>query len=208
VGGDYYAVKQLDKDRYGFLLADMEGHGLVAALYTMHLGIVWNQHYQLLENPAEFASQVNRELVRIFGGVVTFAAAICGVITASTGTVRLAGAGGPSPLVIHADQNHKTIKAPGPPLGVMEDVPYQEKTAELEPGDSLLLFSDGAFEIHNAKDELLGIDGLAGILKSLGYPKTPLNMGSVAEELLKFSNDIRLQDDIAIMEIRFLGQQA
>jgi PAS domain S-box-containing protein len=206
VGGDYYAVKQLDKDRYGFLLADMEGHGLVAALYTMHLGIVWNQYYQLLENPAEFAAEVNSELVRIFGGVVTFAAAICGVIDAGTGTVRLTGAGGPSPLVIHEYQPAETIKAPGPPLGVMEDVPYQEQTVQLQPGDSLLLFSDGAFEIHNAEDELLGVDGLTRILQSLDYPQTPLNMGALAEELLKFSNEIRLQDDIAIIEMRFLGQ--
>jgi sigma-B regulation protein RsbU (phosphoserine phosphatase) len=88
----------------------------------------------------------------------------------------------------------------------MEDVPYQEQTAELKPGDSLLLFSDGAFEIHNAENELLGVDGLAGILKSLDYPQAPLNMGALAEELLKFSNDIRLQDDIAIIEIRYLGQ--
>jgi serine phosphatase RsbU (regulator of sigma subunit) len=88
----------------------------------------------------------------------------------------------------------------------MDDVPYQEQTVQLEPGDSLLLFSDCAFEIHNAEDELLGVDGLARILKSLDYPQTALNMGVLAEELLKFSNDIRLQDDIAIIEMRFLGQ--
>jgi serine phosphatase RsbU (regulator of sigma subunit) len=88
----------------------------------------------------------------------------------------------------------------------MDDVPYQEQTVQLEPGDSLLLFSDCAFEIHNAEDELLGVDGLARILKSLDYPQTALNMGALAEELLKFSNDIRLQDDIAIIEMRFLGQ--
>jgi serine phosphatase RsbU (regulator of sigma subunit) len=171
----------------------------------MHLGIVWNQYYQLLENPAEFAAEVNRELVRIFGGIVTFAAAICGVFDASAGTVRLAGAGGPSPLVIHENQTAETIKAPGPPLGVMEDVPYQEQTVQLQLGDSLLLFSDGAFEIHNSENELLGVDGLARILQSLDYPQTPLNMGALAEELLKFSNEIRLQDDIAIIEVRFLG---
>jgi serine phosphatase RsbU (regulator of sigma subunit) len=77
---------------------------------------------------------------------------------------------------------------------------------QLQPGDSLLLFSDGAFEVHNAEDELLGVDGLAGILQSLDYPQTPLNMGALAEELLKFSNEIRLQDDIAIIEMRFSGK--
>jgi serine phosphatase RsbU (regulator of sigma subunit) len=100
----------LDGDRYGFLLADMEGHGLAAALYAMQLSSVWNQHFQLLTKPSGFAAQVNKELVRIFGRVVTFATAVCGVM-----------------------------------------------------------------------DEL-------------------------QEELLKFSNDIRLQDDITIIEVRFWGQ--
>jgi serine phosphatase RsbU (regulator of sigma subunit) len=77
---------------------------------------------------------------------------------------------------------------------------------ELEPGDSLLLFSDGAFEIRNARDELLGVDGLAKILTNLDYPQKQLNMDELQEELLKFSNEIRLQDDITIMEVRFWGE--
>jgi PAS domain S-box-containing protein len=206
VGGDYYAVKQLDEARYGFLLADMEGHGLAAALYTMQLGSVWNQHFQLLTNPAGFAAGVNKELVRIFGRVVTFAAAVCGVIDARTGKVSLTGAGGPSPLIIRANQAFEKIECPGPPFGVMEDVPYEEQTVKLEPDDSLLLFSDGAFEIHNARDELLGVDGLARILTSLDYPRNQLNMDDLQKELLKFSNDIRLQDDITIIEVHFWGQ--
>jgi sigma-B regulation protein RsbU (phosphoserine phosphatase) len=87
----------------------------------------------------------------------------------------------------------------------MEDVPYKKQTIKLEPGDSLLLFSDGAFEIRNASDELLGFDGLAKILTSLDYPKKQLNIYELQEELLKFSNDIRLQDDITIIEVRFWG---
>jgi len=203
VGGDYYAVKQLDEDRYGFLLADMEGHGLAAALYSMQLGSVWNQHFQLLTNPAGFAAEVNKELVRIFGRVVTFATAVCGVIDARAGKVSLTGAGGPPPLLIRANQTMEKIECPGPPLGIMEGVPYQEQIVELEPGDSMLLFSDGAFEIRNASDELLGVYGLAKILTSLDYPKNQINLDELQEELLKFSNEIRLQDDITIIEVRF-----
>jgi sigma-B regulation protein RsbU (phosphoserine phosphatase) len=88
----------------------------------------------------------------------------------------------------------------------MEDVPYEEQILELEPGDSLLLFSDGAFEIRNAKDELLGVDGLIKILTNLDYPQKQLKMDHLQEELLKFSNDIRLQDDLTIIEVRFWGQ--
>jgi len=206
VGGDYYAVRQLDGDHYGFLLADMEGHGLAAALYTMQLGSVWNRHFQLLTNPARFAAEVNKELVGIFGKVVTFATAVCGVIDAHAGKVNLTGAGGPPPLVVRANQVFEKVECPGPPLGVMEDVPYKEQTHKLDPGDSFLLFSDGAFEIRNARDQLLGVDGLAKILTSLDYPRNQLDLNELQEELLKFSNDIRLQDDITIIEARFWGE--
>jgi serine phosphatase RsbU (regulator of sigma subunit) len=174
----------------------------------MQLGSVWNQHFQLLTNPAVFAAEVNKELVRIFGRVVTFATAVCGVIDARAGKVSFTGAGGPSPLLIRANQVFEKIQCPGPPLGVMEDVPYEEQTIKLESGDSILLFSDGAFEIRNARDQLLGVDGLAQILTSLDYPQNQLNMDELHEELLTFSNEIRLQDDITIIEVRYLGKHA
>ena len=203
VGGDYYAIQPLDGDRYGFLLADMEGHGIAAALYAMHLSILWNRHFKLLKSPANFTAAVNEDLVKIFGSVVTFATAICGVIDARAGTLCFAGAGGPTPLIIHENWVIEEPKSTGPPLGIMEDIPYREKTVELAAGDSILLFSDGATEIQNARNEWLGIQGFTQILKGLGYPKTPLNMEKFEEHLLKFSNDIRLQDDVTIIEARY-----
>jgi PAS domain S-box-containing protein len=208
VGGDYYAVKQIDANRYGFLLADMEGHGVAAALYAMHLGILWNRHFHLLKNPADFTAAVNAELIEIFGSVVTFATAMCGTIDVAEATLRFTGAGGPTPLIIQENWAVEQPKSTGPPLGVMEDIAYKEKLVKLKPGDSILLFSDGAIEIQNAKNEWLGNEGFTQILKSLDYPRTKLSMDSLEEELLKFSNDIRLQDDITIIEVRFAGQNA
>jgi sigma-B regulation protein RsbU (phosphoserine phosphatase) len=183
----------------------MEGHGVAAALYAMHLSILWNRHFQLLKSPAEFAAAVNEDLVKIFGSVVTFATAMCGIIDARAGTLCFTGAGGPTPLIIHENWIVEEPKSTGPPLGVMEDVLYQEKTVKIEAGDSILLFSDGATEIQNAQDEWLGVKGFTQILERLGYPKTPLNMEKLEEQLLKFSNEIRLQDDVTIIEARYFG---
>jgi sigma-B regulation protein RsbU (phosphoserine phosphatase) len=203
VGGDYYAIQPLDADRYGFLLADMEGHGVAAALYAMHLSILWNRHFKLLKSPADFAAAVNEDLVKIFGSVDTFAAAVCGIIDAREGTLCFTGAGGPNPLIIHENWIVEEPKSIGPLLGVMEDIPYKEKTVKLKPGDSVLLFSDGAVEVENARNQWLGVKGFTRILKSLGYPKSPLSMEALEEELLMFSNNIRLQDDITIIEMRY-----
>jgi serine phosphatase RsbU (regulator of sigma subunit) len=103
--------------------------------------------------------------------------------------------------------NPKKLKSTGLTLGIMEDIPdaaaYHEQTVALAPGDATLVFSDGAFEIHNAHDELLGLDGFINILMNLNYPRKPLEMNALELALLKFSNDIRLQDDITIIEGRY-----
>jgi serine phosphatase RsbU (regulator of sigma subunit) len=151
----------------------MEGHGVATALYAMHLSILWSRHFNLMKSPAAFAAAINADLVKIFGSVVTFATAMCGVIDARTGTLIFTGAGGPTPIIIHENWTVDEPKSTGPPLGVMEDIPYQEKTVNLKPGDSILLLSDGAVEIQNANQEWLGVDGFTQILKDLNYPQMP-----------------------------------
>ena len=205
VGGDYYAIRALDRDRYGFMVADMEGHGVAAALYTMQLNILWERFLALLTKPAEFAAAVNAELVKVFGGDVSFATAVCGLIDASNGALWLTSAGGPPPLIARRSGRIKRIEVAGLPLGVIEEATYGVQGTRLEAGDGVLLFSDGAFEIDNAAGEILGVDGLIGLLQEMDYPRTPLSIPALEERLLKFSNAIRISDDVTIVEIRYMG---
>jgi PAS domain S-box-containing protein len=207
VGGDFYAIRRIDPNRFGFMLADMEGHGVSAALYTMHLSLLWERRSGLLSDPALFAAAVNDELVRVFEKDVTFATALCGVIDAAQGTLRVSAAGGPPALIIHPDRTVDKVTSSGLPFGYMDGVTYRETPSRLSPGDHILIFSDGAFEIHDSGNRPLGLDGILGILKRLEYPQTPLSMTVLEKELLKFSNDIRLQDDVTIIEVSFTGRE-
>ena len=202
VGGDYYAIRKLDDDRYVLMLADVMGHGVAAALYTMHLSSLWNRHYSLLANPAKFASEVNNELVRVVKTDESFATAVCGLVDLKNRVFCFCGAGGPRILLTHHDGTYECLHTQGLPLAVLKDASYKEISIGIQEGDRLLLFSDGAEEVHNAAGEMLGLDGLIGSLAQQGYPRADIRMDALEEELLKFSNAIRLEDDLTLIDIR------
>ena len=134
VGGDYYSIQKVDEDRYEFMIADLEGHGVAAALYTMKLDILWNKHCRPLKDPMQIAAAINKSLVRIFESDVSFATAVFGVIDARDGSLTLTGAGGPPPLIGRSNGRIEALRPAGMPLGLTVDVPYEEQTAKLEPG--------------------------------------------------------------------------
>jgi phosphoserine phosphatase RsbU/P len=202
VGGDFYSIRKLDADHYGFLLADVMGHGVAAALHTMHLSSLWDRHCRLLVEPATFAHTVNNELARVVKGE-SFATAVCGVLDAQRRTLRSVSAGGPPALVTRANGPMEELMSAGLPLGMVEDAEYDAIDAQFGPGDCLLFFSDGAVEVHNARQELLGTKGLARILRDAGYPSHGFPIGVVEEQLLRYSNDLRLTDDLTFIEVRF-----
>jgi serine phosphatase RsbU (regulator of sigma subunit) len=203
VGGDFYAIQRLGEDQYVVMLADVMGHGVAAALYTMHLSQLWERYYRLLDSPAVFTAKVNHELANVVKTDESFATAVCGHVNLKDGIFRFSGAGGPPVLLMRADGSYECLESSGLPLAVMEDTSYEEVSIEIRTGDSLLLFSDGAIEIHNADGEMLDIDGLVAILRDHGYPACSIEMDALEEDLLKYSNAIRLEDDLTLIEIRF-----
>jgi PAS domain S-box-containing protein len=203
VGGDYYAIKKLGDGQYGIMLADVMGHGISAALYTMHLSSLWDRYYPLLKNPVEFTESLNKELFRVVKGEGSFATAVCGIVDLKSRVFRFTSPGGPPVMLMHADGTHECMEIPGMPLALMEDTGYEETIANVSEGDSILLFSDGAMEIKNAEGTILGVDGFVDILRKQGYPKNPIRMDALEEELLKYSDEIRLKDDLTLIEVRF-----
>ena len=144
VGGDFYGIRQLNAEQYAFFLADVMGHGLTAALYTMHLSSLWDRYHRLVTSPEAFAVKIGNELSRIVKGGESFAAGVCGIVSVDRREVSFAGAGNPPALIIHASGEFEQIECSGLPFGIMEDAPYAETRLNCSPGDRLLFFSDGA----------------------------------------------------------------
>ena len=202
IGGDFYAVAALDSDRYGFFLADITGHGVPAALYTMYLSSLWESTHHLIHEPIEFIRSMNSQLCHLIHEDEPFAAGLCGMLDLKDGLLRIAGAGNPDPLLVRADNQWQRLNASGLPLGIMSDSDYEENVVPINSGDSVLLYSDGAIEVAQSDGSLLGVAGLEQLLKEIRYPNTGVDLRAIEQELLTRSNLIRFDDDLTLLEIR------
>lgn len=203
VGGDYYKIAKLDDDKYVFILADVTGHGLLAALYTMYLDSLWKDYHQLLARPVEFAKAVNDRLHELMQEDMYFAAGLCGMIDLAKGQCRIVGAASPSPLLFRKDGTSERVNASGLPIGIMPEHDYAEHVFNIAGGDTLLMFTDGAVEITGGKqDEWLSVEGLQKILCDLGYPNSGVNLADVEQQLLINSDRVRFDDDMTFIEIK------
>ena len=145
---------------------------------------------------------MNRKLCQVVRDE-SFATALCGVLDASGKTVRIISAGGPPLVVVRSDGRTEQLSAPGVPFGMIADASYDDHELQFASGDCLLMFTDGAIEIHNANGRILGTEGLIRILNTLGYPQSGISNEALQEALLTYSNSIRLDDDLTLLEVRF-----
>jgi len=201
VGGDYYTIEKLDEHRYVFILADVMGHGIPAALYTMHLHGLWTECRHLFAAPAAFMAETNRRLCMLAEEGGTFAAAAFGLIDLERQEVLFSNAAAPSLVVRRQNGELESFEFPGFPLGLMENMVYEEMQIPLRRGDSLLCFTDGAIEVRDQELCELGLSGFMNLLKNVGFPRCGKSMKKIEEKLLQFSNRIRLEDDLTMLAI-------
>jgi serine phosphatase RsbU (regulator of sigma subunit) len=207
VGGDFHRVERLADGRLVLLVADVMGHGVSAALYTMQLASLWDYHHAELASPASFLGVINRRLHPVAGEAGFFATAVFAAYEPASGELCLARAGHPSPLLFRHGGEAESLGKPQPALGMLPDVAYQEYRARLEPGDQLLFFSDGAVEVPDAGEQELGIDGLRDLVleQRAADPAGSLRLSVLEEQILRFSNQIHLPDDLTLLLLRRRG---
>ncbi|MHC4204939.1 MAG: PP2C family protein-serine/threonine phosphatase [Planctomycetota bacterium] len=205
IGGDYYAMERVDQDRFGFILADVSGHGFAAALYTMYLNALWHSHLCLLSQPAELARVMHEKLSKLINNDARFATAILGLFDLKQMNAKLTFAGGPTPLLFSYDGNLQVLEGSGIPLGMPIEAEYKEHIVPVRPGDCLLAFTDGVSEITSENGKLLDIGGLVRILDDIGYPESG-DFKALEERLLVYSDRIRFNDDLTILEVRLTNE--
>lgn len=206
IGGDYYTVSRLSKDRYAFILADIVGHGVPSALYTMYLNSLWQDRRRLDPNPQALLQAMNIRLHRMIQGG-TFATALCGFWDLKKETLQMVSAGGPAPVIYRASSGiYEKVSLKGMPLGCFEEAEFESFETEMETGDHVLLFSDALYEVSDARGKALGVDRLIEIFRQNNWPKETVNFKEIEKQLLMFSSLIRFKDDFTLLDIALTDQ--
>jgi serine phosphatase RsbU (regulator of sigma subunit)/anti-sigma regulatory factor (Ser/Thr protein kinase) len=158
VGGDFYDVIPLPDGRVAFVVGDVTDKGVPAALVMSATRSVLRASAQRLVEPGVVLERVNEHLCPDMPAKM-FVTCLYGVLDPQSGLLRFANAGHDLPYVKTA-QGVVELRARGMPLGLMPGMAYEEKEAVLQPGDSVLLHSDGVVEAHDPDREMFGFPRL------------------------------------------------
>ena len=215
VGGDFYDYFLLDSSHIAFLVADVSGKGITAALYMMTAKTLIKDTLLAVNDPAAALSKVNAELCAS-NPANMFLTAWVGVLDLETGIVSFANAGHNPPVKIemlkggtlkgHAPHAPTSVSAKsGPVLAFLDDVKYTPQTLRLDPGDALFLYTDGVTEALDAKNELFGEERLSNAIRAVRDPEPHALCTVVRAAVAAFSAGVAQADDITVLAIRYIA---
>jgi sigma-B regulation protein RsbU (phosphoserine phosphatase) len=205
VGGDYFDVFPLSDGRTAFVIADVSGKGLGAAILTTMLqGALSGM--TLGTDPARVFNHVNRFLCD-HSEVGRYATVFFGILD-QDGHLEFINAGHPSPFLIRRGAAEEAFTEGSYPVGLVPEAQYTAACLKLEPGDTLVLFTDGVTEAMDPDDQLFGVPRLKQLLT--GQPECPLEhlQKCVLEAVENFTRGARQADDLTLLIVRYRATAA
>lgn len=166
VGGDFYDVFEVGERGVAFVIGDVSGKGVPAALFMMRAQSLLRQFLLETDDLGTAFTLANRQLCERNDAMLFVTAFAC-VVDTATGEVRYANAGHNPPVLKQNGKLGYLACRPGLVLGAMDVVKYREGSFMCSPGDGLLLYTDGVSEAADAADELFGEDRLLDTLAKL-----------------------------------------
>jgi sigma-B regulation protein RsbU (phosphoserine phosphatase) len=214
-GGDYFDYFQGDDDRLGIVIADVSGHGPGAATVMAMLRAILHcyrdtlgEESSVVGDIADVARYCNRKLVEAnLSG--EFATAFFCVIDPETGEIHWTRCGHNPPLLRRADGSIKLLESAATlPLGITTDIEFESDSCFMEPGDTLILYTDGITEAsaprylsENNELNMFGVDRLKNSLEHCtGHPQCTID--SVHGALYKFTHKLERDDDQTLVVIQ------
>jgi serine phosphatase RsbU (regulator of sigma subunit) len=199
VGGDYYDCLLLPRDRVALAFGDVAGKGVPASLVMSRLSSVVQCTMEFVEDVGEAASRINEHMCAnaVEGRFVTFTLAL---IDLTTNEMSLVIAGHMSPVIRRVDGSTEEFPETmiGLPLGVVTGMTYEVSRRTLQPGETVVIYTDGVSEAMNPASDLYGLERLREtITKSAPEPAKLAQV--ILADVKRHANGRAQNDDITLM---------
>lgn len=206
VGGDFFTISALSNTAVGVFICDVAGHSVRSALVTAMIRALTEELKPIAGEPGQFLTKLNQDLHSMLknAGTPMLTTAFYLVADFEQQTLRYSNAGHPKPLHLRRSAAcvepltnlHRKGQAA---LGLFADASYQTSEVPLTPGDGLLLFTDGLFEVEAANHELYSQVMLqADVQRRLALPTTRL-IDELLEQMRQFSGGKDFEDDVCLV---------
>ena len=202
VGGDFFDVVRLERDRIGLAIADVSDKGVPAALFMMSTRTLLKGVAISGYDPGDVLREVNDQLCEE-NDAEMFVTVLYAVYDPRTKIFTYSNGGHDSPLVIHADGGTTLLPLTrGIALGVMPGLTYNQRSVTLEPGDTVILYTDGVTEAMNAEGELFGLDDLRDLFSGASPGSSEGASKAVFDAVHRFAQGTPQSDDITCLVMR------
>jgi sigma-B regulation protein RsbU (phosphoserine phosphatase) len=200
VGGDYFDVFKMADGRTAFLIADVSGKGLGAALLTTMLQGALSG-LMLGADPAPMFVHLNNFLCE-HAEVGRYATVFFGILH-NDGTLEYINAGHPSPLLLRGGEATEPFTEGSCPVGLLPEIDYHVARVNLQANDTLILFSDGITEAVDTQEEMYGIDRLRALFAGQANPGLDYLQQTALASLREFTRGASQADDITLLLVRY-----
>lgn len=204
VGGDFYDFFPLNNDRLFFLIADVSGKGVPAALFMMRAESVIKSLVQADELSLDkIVSRVNNELCSN-NDAQMFVTAWCGIINLKTGHIDFVNAGHNLPLIKRKGGEFQEVRViKNFVLAGMPDIVFRAESIDLNPGDEIFIYTDGVTEATDKNKQLYGMQRLLDFMNNSNYKSSKELIDQLNVELNNFQKDVDQADDITMLMLRY-----
>ena len=202
VGGDFFDIMRLENSRIGIAVADVSDKGVPAALFMMSSITQLKGAAIGIGDPGGVLSEVN-DLLNQDNETAMFVTVLYAVYNPDSGVITYANGGHNPPVIVHADGSSTLLPMTGGiALGVAPGFEYEQSTMTLNPGESIILYTDGVTEAMNGDGEEFGIDRLRDLFVG-GPPRRPKEANkAIFEAVSTFAGDTPQSDDITCLTLR------
>lgn len=205
IGGDLYDFFLVDDHRLCFVIGDVSGNGVPAALFMAMTKIMVKTRAASDPSPASIVTHVN-DALSAENDSCMFVTLYLGILNLRDGTLLATNAGHNPPLLKRRDGQFEWLTAQdGPLVGPMPGIAFKESAIQLNPGDELFLYTDGVTEADNRRRELFGKDRLQAVLNQSRAVSVLDRLGDVMHAVRAFAGDAPQADDITMLGLRYHG---